>query len=523
MGSVAALEEVYQIYPSGWQDDPDEERIKLSLFDPIILVTYCQFALYFRLDDDDDDDGDSDSHEQQRKRERIAKVLKLGLAKTLSQVRHFCGTIEKDPEGGFSFVKRRDTSIKYVVKSLEGPAYPSFGDIERASFSCRSLGDLSEYSIAELPYGEGRPESDPNNSPVISGFQLNFVRGGAVLSSHIHHWATDLVGWSNFIRQLADNCRAIHTANADKDATASIQWPPWDPSCIDLSHYTEQLPTSALIDGPPIEARHPGHPEKQQTLLFHVSPSSAARLKQAAQPAGSDKEEDGPLLSSSSSSSSSSTTWISTYDAMCAFAWRHLTRARLPYYKPDPSSQAPWFGEAINMRPRITNPAPPRRMARNMAVGGFSDAPGPGGPSLPTIGDLAHDAPLAALAQYVRRLTSSVTQAHVEALLAWIATLRDKQSASFNLMSKPPMTLFVTDHRAADVSGCDFGFGRPVVHRFLTGGDVSANMTLVYPPAAAAAEEEEGLIWCISVEEDIVPTLLADKEFGKFFEYRGLD
>ncbi|KAK7740745.1 hypothetical protein SLS53_005213 [Cytospora paraplurivora] len=494
MGSITTAkpkEETHHVHPSGWENDPEEERFKLSLFDPIILVVYCHFALYFRLDDDAE------------QKETVATVLREGLEKTLSQVRHLCGTIEKDKGGGFSFVKKRDTTVKYVVKWLDTPEYPSIDDIEGASFSCKSLGDLSLWGLKEMPYGEGRPESSPQNSPLNSGFQLNFVRGGAVFSSHVHHWAADLTGWSNFVRQLADNCRAIYAARGTAN---KINFPPWDPACIDVSRFVKELPAESLVDGPPVAPRHPDHPKEHQALLFHLPKSKAAKLKALATP------EDGSF-------------WVSTYDAMCAFIWRHLTRVRTPYYKADPSSPAPYFGQSVDMRPRFHNPDPPRRMIRNMLTGGFSDAsPLP----IPTVGEVASGAvPLSTPAGYVRRLTDSITQAGVERALEYIATLRDQQSVSFNLMSKPPMAFFVTDHRPADVAGCDFGFGAPITHRFLTGDSISPNMTLVYPPARKAGggggDDDEGTVWSITLEKDLVPKLLEDREWSEYFEYRGVD
>lgn len=139
MGSIAVKEgqTAYQLRPVGWENDPEEERFKLSLFDPIILVVYCHFALYFRLD------GTAET------KERTSAVLKQGLEKTLSQVRHLAGKIEKDPEGGFSFVKKKDTAVEFVVKSLDSPEHPSIDDIEKASFSCKSLGNLSQYAIKD--------------------------------------------------------------------------------------------------------------------------------------------------------------------------------------------------------------------------------------------------------------------------------------------------------------------------------------------------------------------------------------
>lgn len=63
-------------------------------------------------------------------------------------------------------------------------------------------------------------------------------------------------------------------------------------------------------------------------------------------------------------------------------------------------------------------------------------------PSMREVVGSEDEAPLAKLAQYVRQITDSVTQKHVEALLEYIAMLRDQQSVSFNLMSKPSMSFF---------------------------------------------------------------------------------
>ena len=487
-------QEVFDLRPS--DTGPSVERFKLSLFDPIILVVYCHFALYFKLDNN----GEA--------KQTTASVLKEGLEKTLGQARHLCSTLEQDVEGGFSFVKTPETTVKYVVKHLDGPEHPSIDDLEKASFSCRSLGsDLGVWGMDGMLYGENRPESNPYNSPITSGFQLNFIRGGAVFSSHIHHWAGDLVGWSNFIRQLADNCYAI---SVSRETKSLVKWPPWDPACIDVTRFCKDVPKESLVDGPTVAPKHPAHPDEQQTLLFHLPQSKAGKLKQMAQPS------DGSF-------------WASTYDAMCAFVWRCLTRARVPYYKPASlEERAPWFGESVNMRQRFCNPDPPKRMIRNMLVGGFSEL---FAEPLPTIGEVAslglgQGTPLSRPASYIRRLTDSVTQSSVEVLLDYISTLKDKQSVSFNLASKPPMSLFVTDHRSSDVTDCDFGFSKPITHRLLMGNCISPNMVLVYPPPRSQktdGSEGVGTIWSITMEKGIIHTLLEDPEWCEYMEYRGVD
>lgn len=156
---------------------------------------------------------------------------------------------------------------------------------------------------------------------------------------------------------------------------------------------------------------------------------------------------------------------------------------------------------------------------RNALAGGFSPT-APTGPS-PTVHEIL-SRPLSFTARYIRALTNSVTQRHVEALMDVIAPIRDKRSISLDLKSLAPLSVWVTSHREADTSGFDFGFGRPLTHRCLWGGDLNNGLVTVYP-AICSDRPDEG--WSISIvmERDLVSGLLEDEEWTEFFEYRGVD
>lgn len=381
--------------------------------------------------------------------------------------------------------------MKFVVKSHD---YPSLRSLEEAHFACKAMGDLSLWSANPwMTWGEGKPAADPDHAAVVAAYQANFVPGGLVFSMHSHHYASDVMGWSNFTRQLAENCHAVYNGTS---------FPPWDPACIDASRFTRYVPESARVDGPPATPRHPGHPE-QQALLFHLPRSKAAVLKKAASP------EDGSR-------------WISTYDAMCAFLWRQISRVRLDFHSPTLSSH-PYFGEAVNMRPRIHNPKPPERMMRNVLCGAFGDTAPVARPTLAEVIAPEDEYPLSKLAGYIRRLTESCTQDHMEALIEAIAPIRDKRSISLRVDALPPMSIWVTDHRPADVSGMDFGFSRPITHRHLWGEHLSAGLVLVYPPRSSPSDLDEGFIFTITVEKELVSKLIQEPEWAEYFEYRGID
>lgn len=301
------------------------------------------------------------------------------------------------------------------------------------------------------------------------------------------------MGWKNFTHQVAENCYAFRHETS---------FPPWNSACIDVSRFTRHVPESAQVDGPAPAPRHPGHPE-QQALLFHLPKSKASILKKAAAPTDGN-------------------TRISTYDAMCAFLWRQLCRVRLDLHNPDLSSH-PYFGEAVNMRPRIHNPDLPERMMRNVVCGAFGDTAPVPCPTLAEVIAPEDEYPLSNLAGSIRRLTDSCTQEHMEALMESIAPIHDKRSISLRVDALPPMSIWVTDHRPADVGGLDFGFGRPITHRHLWGENLSAGLVLIYPSRSSSSDLDEGFTFTVTVEKELVSKLIQEPEWSEYFEYRGRD
>lgn len=124
-----AQPETIELLPTGWETDPDEERYKVSTIDLTPLCLYNHYVVFWRL-------------EQEAKEDAVA-VLRAGLEKTLSQARHLAGTIELDPDGGYSFVKRKGSTTKLVIMRYDsdGDKWPSMDDIEEAYFAQHSLGD----------------------------------------------------------------------------------------------------------------------------------------------------------------------------------------------------------------------------------------------------------------------------------------------------------------------------------------------------------------------------------------------
>ncbi|GKT46986.1 trichothecene 3-O-acetyltransferase TRI101 [Colletotrichum spaethianum] len=470
-------EEVYNLHPYGWENDPEVERFRLSTLDYLTVLAYNHYAIFFRVDD--------------AAKPRVVEVLKTGLERTLAQVRHLNGRIEKDPWGGYSFTKKKDDTVRFVVQWLDDPEdagkYPSFDDIERAHYTTLALGDLSLWAVEPMTYGE-KPEANLEQSPITSAFKANFVRGGLVFSIHSHHYAADVMGWAGFADQLAENCYAFTNGTA---------YPTWDPACQDVSRLLKpEPPEEEKVEGPQPPDRHPDH-IGSSSYLFHLPKSKAARLKELAKP------EDG--------------TWVSTYDAFSAFIWRHVTRLRAPVFKPAPDSKLIW-SEAIDMRRRMHSPKPPARIQQNvMFVALSTTAP----VEQPTVSELISEWPFWKIARYIRQLTDSVTQEDLDETLKMVATIRVKSSLNTRVDSRPPMSIGQSDHRSVNIVSADFGFAKPATYRYLM-SQVSDTGILVYPSRDLSPESDEGPEIVVMYETDLAQTLINDPIWNEFFEYRGI-
>lgn len=88
----------------------------------------------------------------------------------------------KDLEGGHSFVKRKGSTVQYVVQYLDGPEdQGKLPELEKAHFVSKVLGDLDTYSVAPMTYGE-KPEAMLDNGPKVAAFKASFIRGGLIFS-----------------------------------------------------------------------------------------------------------------------------------------------------------------------------------------------------------------------------------------------------------------------------------------------------------------------------------------------------
>ncbi|KAF1848165.1 uncharacterized protein K460DRAFT_308124 [Cucurbitaria berberidis CBS 394.84] len=471
----------FQLHPLGWENDPKEERFKLSTLDYLSTTTYNNMAFFFKLNDTE--------------KTKTTAILKEGLERTLSQVRHLVGTIESDNDGHHSIVRKRSSTVQFVVQHLDSleDKFPSFAEIAEAHFLSPILGDINVLSNSPMTAGN-KPEAHPDNSPAITSFKANFIPGGLILNVHIHHYSNGIMGFTSFVKQLAENCYAIANTTA---------YPSFDPKCLDRSLFGSlgfDRPSTSKepqVEAHPRPARNSDH-RQSQSLMFHLRKSRAAELKKAASPT------DG--------------SWISTYNAVCAIMWRVLSRIREPLYNPGLDNKPIW-AEGVSISKLFINPPIPARMQGNMQIDIISTT---STVSQLTLAEIISDAPLSKLASYTRQMTNSVTSDMLQGMLQKFAPVRNKQDLSINVDSFPPMSILLTDWRDANICSFDFGFAEPTAYRHLFGG-VPLCLALVYPPHKGPAGDDEGMEIQFTFETELVQQLLNDPEWSKYFEFRGVD
>ncbi|KAH8121206.1 acyltransferase [Trichoderma asperelloides] len=459
----------HQLQPL-WFNGFKEESFRLSILDIVIPPNYNTYAIVFKSDNADE--------------KIVAETFKQGIDATLLQCRHLVGTVEKNQDGDYSIVTKPDSTVELVFHWLNGTDddYPSYSELERQNFSSRCLGSAATLGIDGMPTARG-----PDDSPAMVGFQLNFIRGGFILTIHIHHFAVDMAGTTSLVRQIADNCSSIRYRTPP---------PSWDEAFMDRSRFI--APKIAFEDQISPIPRPPRHPDwlPCSWLLFHLPPTEAAALKKLASP------KDGA--------------WISIYDALTAVLWRVIARNRAQVYKPV-LKQPAIFGEPINMRRRCTPQISPRYQGNVLAAGLSRHQKYP-----LTLADVISDSSLSQIATYIRAITDSVSEKSLDDTVARFAKIRDKSNLDVPLDSLPPMSFTTTDWRNFRLCDNDFGIGQPMAYRNLT-DTVVENMIVMYPPHKGNGGKNQGVEVVLPFEKQSVDLLINDPIMKEYFEFRGIE
>ena len=288
------------------------------------LQTYTQICLCFSI-------SDASSHSA------IINTLTNGLERLSTSFPWVAGQVVNEGASkgntGVYKIKPLDRTPRLVVRDLRNDlSIPTMDDMRRANFPISMLDEAVIAPRNTYPGTSGEPPSD--TTPVFL-IQANFITGGLLLTFVGEHQTMDMTGQAQVIRLLAKACRNENFTSEE------LSWgnrsrrdiiPLLDDSYelgSEIAHRnkkpTPSHPISGSTNGSPTLAPPP---PKCIRANFSFNPTSVVALKSLA-------------------TETISSSYISTDDALSAFIWKSVIRARLPRLNPTSKST---LARAVDLR-----------------------------------------------------------------------------------------------------------------------------------------------------------------------------
>ncbi|KAI7026959.1 hypothetical protein KC327_g5805 [Hortaea werneckii] len=466
-----------QVRPTAWESNQKMDLFPLSDMDHTMPKIYVQIAAVFELKD-----------EGETKKAKIVANLVKGLEFTLAQYPIMAGGLKMDPETGRMWVaEKQDSSVGLYVNARQTPTYQ---ELNQKDFPAAMLKghDILPKSVTEKqlfsPLGDNADEDLS-----ISAFQLNFIPGGVILASAIHHNCSDGPGCDGFLTTWAENAAAaskgegfkpIDKAALDRSRLSAAQIP-------DQKRWQElneklglEYPILKDAGGPPPAPPADFKMPELDIVMWHFAKSKVDQLKATANHSVDGAEG------------------------------HHQGQDRITPAKPGPKVI---LAHAINTRFKLDPPLPERFMGNAVALPRTK----------PTkIGDLVA-APIPEVARKVRDSINSITPQYVRELPEWIAGLKDKRWISINMKSFLGMDLAGTSWQAMQCyQKHDFGFGLTKAISFPC--PAFEGYCFIYPSRAAVKEgaDDEGFEVCVCLEKGCQQRLMKDEELLAYAQPRGI-
>ncbi|KAF9765721.1 hypothetical protein IL306_001988 [Fusarium sp. DS 682] len=282
---------------------------------PLMVKIYTQVSFCFPV-------SDPSAHPA------ITATLKQGLQRLSQNFPWVAGQV-KEEDGVFK-IKAFEETPPLVVKDLrDDPSAPTMEALKKAEFPMSMFDENVIAPKKTLPLGPNYSPDDPQ--PVLL-FQLNFIQGGIILTVNGQHGCMDMTGQDELIRLLSKACRdepftqeEISTMNLDRKTIVPL-----------LENYETGPELDHQLVKPPPTTEQPPAPPKASWAFFSFSPQALSELKDKA-----------------SQTLDSQTKFISTDDALSAFIWQSVSRARLGRLEESTSTQ---FCRAVDVRTQLDVP-----------------------------------------------------------------------------------------------------------------------------------------------------------------------
>ncbi|KAL8380588.1 hypothetical protein RB595_005047 [Gaeumannomyces hyphopodioides] len=441
---------------------------------------------------------------------KIFENLRAGLAHTVLSIPFIAGHIGleegSDPDENRVQILDSSDGVLFRYKDLTGNL-PSYADLKKQNFPLRHLPSAQIFPVGIIP---GSPA-------LVFASQANFVDGGLLLTAAIHHAAGDAVALQTILNAWAQNTGAVEGGNANAftayDAKSNDRGPLMDgvpPSADAAADFPEYVLSPTLKPDPAAAAAASAtfQMPPMETRLFRFAPATLAGLKADAAA-------------------------FSTHDALCAFLWRVVTRARLlPPADNNKSSSSSSSGDgdaavdsafayAVNIRRRASPPLPPTYLGNASMLGltgrlSAAAISGPGGLAL------AAGAIRASLrARFPDKegdgdAVAAAGPGRVARTIGLMASRRDPTDYKMAYRAFLGPDVVATSWADVAVYGTAWGGVLGAPEGFRAPGDGADGVVTILP--RRRAQDGGGLDIQLGLESGAMARLLADEEFARVAE-----
>lgn len=441
-----------------------------------LLNIYTQICLCFSLDD-------ASSHSA------IINTLTNGLERLSASFAWVAGKVVNEGSGkgnsGIFKFKPFEEIPRLVVKDLRhDPSIPTMDVLRRGNFP---FSMLDESIIAPRKTIPGSPDESALDSTPVFLLQANFITGGLLLTFVGQHNSMDMTGQGQIIHLFSKACRneqftpeELTTGNLARGNLIPLL----DGSYKQGPELTHQIVKPTLSH--PI-SNGSNDPPKCTWTYFTFGPSSLTALKSLATktitlPSG----------------------YISTDDALSAFIWQSVTRARLPRLNCTAEST---FARAVDVRRYLDIPQTYPGLVQSMTYHSY------------TLQKLVEE-PLGGVASQLRSALDPKTSSlryDTRALATFLNRTLDKNIVSLTATLDGSNDIMFSSWAKLDCYELDFdlGLGKPEAVRRPQFVPVESLIYLM--PRALDGEIAVGI--CLRDED--MERLRADEEFATYGRYIG--
>lgn len=176
--------ETFCIRPLGHEDGQETENFLMSDFDHLAPPFYTMLSLCYKLEEAQNHETVTQSYET------VAQNLKDGLQITVGQYRIVSATVQTDPTGQLSAVRKRDGGVNFTINFMdEADDFPDFETLNQADFTFEKM-DVNKLFPEEISKRIASMFQESSEPPAMV-VQANFIRGGLILCVASHHRISD--------------------------------------------------------------------------------------------------------------------------------------------------------------------------------------------------------------------------------------------------------------------------------------------------------------------------------------------